>query len=156
MLIETISDLHIISETSTSDSSFWDLGCGDGVAVVEIATKFKIRAIGVDLDANLCRKAELLAVEAGCDSLVEIRRQNFSKYQTIDDFNPAPTILFMYLLPEALESLRPALERILASRPTLIIITEVWGVAQWETNRFHVAESRFHFYSLSPPTKSKS
>jgi hypothetical protein len=72
----------------------FDLGSGDGRIVIAAAQKFHAAAIGVELDADLCRQ-----------SLERIRKLGLEK-----DYGSADLIT-VYLLPNSNDKVQPLLER---------------------------------------------
>jgi hypothetical protein len=133
-------------ESGVGSGSFWDLGCGDGVALIEIASKYGVPCIGVELDAALCGKAEKAALDCGVESLVQIRSQDFTSFTSAKSFDPTPSVVFLFLLPAALERIRPLLETLMNEIDGLVIIVEVWALEAWKERLFHVENSRFYFY----------
>ncbi len=84
----------------------FDLGSGDGRIVIMAASKFKADATGVELDPSLARQ-----------SSEELRRRNLDKTSRIiagdilkQDYSSADLVT-AYLLPKAMELVRPILEK---------------------------------------------
>src|ERR1051325_5932775 len=75
------SPMHVVqrmlevAEIQKSDI-LYDMGSGDGRVVIEAAKKYGIRAVGVDLNADLVAKARENAAREGVDHLVEFRAQD--------------------------------------------------------------------------------
>ena len=112
----------------------YDLGCGDGIVNVEFAKMFGTRGVGLDLDESLLSKANALAEAEHVSELVSFRKQDL----LTADYSEA-TILFLYLLPEALERLKSVLEQFLA-RPGTLLIVEMWPVAYWDDRVLYTHE----------------
>lgn len=108
------------------DQVVYDLGCGDGIVNVELAKLFGTKGVGLDLDEGLLAKANELAAAQEVSHLVSFLKQdlNTAEYS-------GATILFMYLLPEALVKLRPILETFLLREGALLIV-EMWPLEKWE------------------------
>lgn len=84
----------------------FDLGSGDGRIVLAAASRFKADATGVELDESLARQ-----------SAEEIRRRGLDKTSRIihgdilkQDYSSADVVT-VYLLPKAMQLLRPILEK---------------------------------------------
>lgn len=127
------------------DQVVYDLGCGDGIVNVELAILFGTRGVGLDLDELLVTKANALAASRNVSHLVEFRVQDIFKTDLSD-----ATILFMYLLPDALEKLKPVFETALA-RPGLLLIVEQWPLLNWEENIVYTHNNgAFRVYAGNP------
>ena len=123
------------------DQILYDLGCGDGIVNVEVAKRFGTRGVGLDLDETLISKANELSASQDVSHLAEFRVQDLLEA----DLSEA-TILFLYLLPEALEKLKPILEREIV-RPGVLLVVEQWPLANWEHWLIYThAEGRFRVY----------
>jgi precorrin-6B methylase 2 len=84
-----------------------DLGCGGGEILCEIARLSGAKkCIGMEIDKNLIRKAELLVQSKGLEETVSIIEQNI----VTADLSMA-TVLVIFLTPWAMELLSAQLER---------------------------------------------
>lgn len=88
----------------------YDLGSGDGRIPIAAAKKFGVRAVGIEIDPRLIRKAEANAEAAGVSHLVEFREADL--FAT--DFSDADVVtlylgdtLNLRLRPQLLEQLEP-------------------------------------------------
>ncbi|MCE4614189.1 MAG: 50S ribosomal protein L11 methyltransferase [Desulfurococcales archaeon] len=79
-----------------------DLGSGDGRVLVMAAKYFGLKAIGYEIDEDLCVLAEVNARENGVDDLVEVRCESFYKA----DLGEAD-IIYAYLYSSILDTLKP-------------------------------------------------
>lgn len=122
---EAVSSLGLL-KGDWKDQVVYDLGCGDGIVNVEMAKLFGTRGVGLDLDETLLAKANEAAAAQGVSHLVSFCKQDLNTA----DYSQA-TILFMYLLPEALEKLKPILESFLLREGALLIV-EMWPLEKWE------------------------
>ncbi|EPR59902.1 putative RNA methylase [Toxoplasma gondii TgCatPRC2] len=87
----------------------YDLGCGDGRVLVECSRITSCSGVGIDLDDCLVQRARANAERHNVH-----RRVTFSKADFLDpqlNFSAA-TVLFLYLLPDALSMLLPSLEKL--------------------------------------------
>jgi SAM-dependent methyltransferase len=79
-----------------------DLGSGDGRVLIMAAKYFGLKAIGYEIDEDLCVLAEVNARENGVEDLVEVRCESFYKA----DLSNAD-IVYAYLYSSILETLKP-------------------------------------------------
>jgi predicted RNA methylase len=86
----------------------YDLGSGDGRIIISAAQKFGARAVGVELEPSLCRKAEERIRSLGLEDRVSVVHGSALRV----DLTPA-TVVTMYLLTGSNEKLRPNLEKYL-------------------------------------------
>jgi len=98
-----------------SKSVIYDLGCGDGCVLIRAAEKFGAKGVGVDIDANLIKKARKNASTAGVSSKLKFLHQDIFK----TDLSKA-TLVYLYLLPDSLKLLRPYLEKNLKRETTVV------------------------------------
>ena len=106
----------------------YDLGSGDGRIVLAAAGKYRVRAIGFEIDPRLVSESRQAIREAGLDGVAEIREQDIRDV----DFAPA-TVVTMYLYPRANLRLRPTLLRQL--RAGARVISHDFGMGDWEPDR---------------------
>lgn len=119
-----------------------DLGCGDGAALFGTAEALNslgvsVQATGIELDEGLVAKAEAEAATRGGPGrsfrflCADIQTLNLDLYFPLPPAGSAetepPTVLFLYLLPEALAVLEDSLTRILKERRT-VIISNRWSI----------------------------
>jgi SAM-dependent methyltransferase len=124
---EIVNRMLEIAEIRDGDI-LYDLGSGDGRIVLAAAGKYRIRAIGFEIDPRLVSESRRAIREAGLDGLAEIREQDVRAV----DFASA-TVVTMYLYPRANLRLRPTLLRQL--RPGARVISHDFGMGDWEPDR---------------------
>ena len=90
----------------TSADVVYDLGSGDGRIVVEAARKYGARAVGIELDPELNKKAMKNAEKAGVAGKVSFVRADFFK----TDLSEA-TVVTLFLSPNINARLQPNLRR---------------------------------------------
>lgn len=100
-----------------SSDIVYDLGSGDGRSIIIAAKEFKARAVGIEIDPLRFYISKFLVQLNGLSNKVEVRRQNFL-YSKISD----ATIVFVYLVPKALERLKPKFLRELKKGTKIISI----------------------------------
>ena len=90
-----------------------DVGCGDGRFVTTAVQKLGAeRGYGLDIDAELVKRAQDLARRRGVGHRTTFIRCDCSQpspdvWKILDEC----TLLIMYLLPEALQQVRPIIDR---------------------------------------------
>ena len=101
-----------------------DLGCGDGKVLLGAASKLpSLRCIGFDLDEELVERANSKGAS--------LPNAGFQTLDIVDAPLSAfgqPSVVFMYLLPEALEALRPKIEELFRAPSTKLLVSNMWPV----------------------------
>jgi protein-L-isoaspartate O-methyltransferase len=103
----------------------YDLGSGDGRIVIAAAQKFRARAVGVELRADLCRKASSRINDLGLADRVTLIHGNLLKV----DLSPADVVT-LYLMTGANERLRPNLEKYL--KPGARVVSNDFQIHGWQ------------------------
>lgn len=98
---EAIRQAFKLAGTKSSDVVY-DLGSGDGKTLVISAKEFGAKTVGIEIDPLRFYISKLLVMFTGLSDKVEVRRENFLK----SDFSDA-TVIFVYLVPKALQRLKP-------------------------------------------------
>ena len=108
-----------------SNDIFYDLGCGDGRVVIEIAKRYGIKAVGIEVRPDLVEVARQNVLKEGVADKVEIIHGDFFK---IPLYNA--TIVYAYLLTSVNKLLRPKLESEL--RPGAKVVTLDFKIPGWK------------------------
>lgn len=85
----------------------YDLGCGDGRIVIAAAEKFGVRAVGVEIDPELVKRARQTVAEKKLGHLVTIKQEDIYEI----DFQEA-TVMMIYLSRRINEDLMPDLAKL--------------------------------------------
>ncbi|HZQ30036.1 MAG TPA: class I SAM-dependent methyltransferase [Patescibacteria group bacterium] len=85
-----------------SSDVVYDLGSGDGRTLIIAAKKFGARGVGVEIDPLRFYFSKLLVKFNGLSKRVELRKENFLNSNISD-----ATVVFVYLVPNALKKLKP-------------------------------------------------
>lgn len=109
------------------DDLVYDLGSGDGKIPIWAARRFGARAVGIEYDAKLSALAQRNAERAGVTDRVRMIHGDIF----LEDFSSA-TVLTLYL-GEALN--RRLLPTILAMRPGTRVVSNSFGLGDWEPDR---------------------
>jgi len=86
----------------------YDLGSGDGRIIITAAQKYGARAVGVEIQPDLCRKARERVQSLGLADRVSVMEGSALRV----DFSPADVVT-MYFLTSSNDRLRPNLEKYL-------------------------------------------
>ena len=108
-----------------------DLGCGDGRIPIEASLRFNCRSAGIELEQRLVdvfnERISLMkvesSVEAVCGDILDV--------QLSGDMINRATIITVYLLPDAVEKIRPLLETALITTKDLRIVFNTWMPKSW-------------------------
>ena len=106
----------------------YDLGSGDGRIVIRAAKKYGVRAVGIEMDEILLKKARQDAAAAGVGHLVKFRAED--ALQT--DLSQA-TVVTLYMLPWFNEKIRPNLKKYL--KPGARIVAHDFGIEGWPPDK---------------------
>lgn len=104
--------------------TLYDLGCGDGRILIAAATRYKVKAVGIEISEHLARRAAEKVKKAGVQNSVSIVHGDFMR----TDLSHADVVT-LYLATTANESLRPTLERSL--RPNSRVISYDYPIPGW-------------------------
>lgn len=106
----------------------YDLGCGDGRAVITAARDFGARGVGVDIDPERIAESRANAAVAGVLDRVRFEQADLFQLPFAD-----ADVLFLYLLPDLNVRLRP---RILDElRPGTRVISHAFTMGDWAPDR---------------------
>jgi len=105
----------------------YDLGSGDGRIVIAAAKKFGARAVGVEIDPDLVKKARAKARESGVADRVEFRQGDLFETDLTD-----ATVVTLYLWPDMNNRLRPKLQRELD--PGDRVVSNSFDIDEWRAD----------------------
>lgn len=98
----------------TSKDTVYDLGCGDGSAILIAATEYNAAVVGIEIDWTRAYIAKLRLWWAGVRK-AKVIRDNFYNQNL-----SSASIVFIYLVPRAIERLMPKLKRELKSGTRIV------------------------------------
>ena len=125
--IEVVDKMLEMAQVKKGDV-LYDLGSGDGRIVIRAAKKYGVRAVGIEMDPFLLKKARQDAKAAGVGHLVEFRSED--ALQT--DLSRA-TVVTLYMLPWFNEKLKPNLKKYL--KPGARIVAHDFGIEGWTPDK---------------------
>jgi protein-L-isoaspartate O-methyltransferase len=103
----------------------YDLGCGDGRILIAAASRFKIKAVGIEISDHLARTATDRVKKAGLQNDVKVIHGDFMK-QDLSEAN----VVTLYLATAANDALRPNLERYL--KPMTRVVSYDYPIPGWK------------------------
>jgi len=142
-----------------------DLGCGDGRVLIHVSKEYGCKGIGIELDEALVKKAEDDAKEERVADLLQFQKKDFMTEDVMNNNlsngNSSPdldhhdsslifSILYLYLLPAALEKLKDKLLTQLQRGVTVICMG--WPVEGWSSYLFQKEVTKgqgFYIYKRS-------
>ena len=102
----------------------YDLGSGDGRVLIAAAKKYRIKAVGFEVDPGLVKLARENIKQENLEQLVEVRHQDFM----LADLSSA-SIVTLYLSHDGNQALKPILLRQL--QPGARIISYTFDMGDW-------------------------
>jgi SAM-dependent methyltransferase len=112
-----------------------DLGAGDGkIAIAAAKAPYGARAVGIEYDPNMAKRAACLVQVAGVADKVRIVQGDIFK----EDFGDA-SVVTLYLLPHLNVCVR---HRILAMEPGTRVVSHQFTMADWEPEKSEEVQGR--------------
>jgi len=105
----------------------YDLGSGDGRILITAVTRFKAKAVGVEISDDLAASTNARIHKLGLDNDAQVIHGNFLDV----DLSPADVVT-LYLATDANEMLRPNLEKYLKKGAR--VVSHEYTVPGWKPN----------------------
>ena len=121
--LEVVDKMLALAQVKQGDV-LYDLGSGDGRIVIRAAQKYRIRAVGIEMDRLLLEKARRDAKAAGVSDLV-----NFHDEDALKADISAASVVTLYMLPWFNEKMKSNCEKML--KPGARIIAHDFGIEGW-------------------------
>jgi tetratricopeptide (TPR) repeat protein len=142
---EVSNTMLTLADTKPSDVVY-DLGCGDGRIVIMAARTFGARGVGIDIDPERIKEANLNARAAGVSDKVRFIQGDLL-YADIHE----ATVVTMFLLPTVNAKLRPKLFSEL--RAGTRVVTPSFDIGDWAPLRkVDVKGMPVYLWSIPPTT----
>ena len=122
-----VRQMLIIAELKPGET-LYDLGSGDGRAVIMAAKDFGARSVGVELREDLVKRALSNIHELGLETKAHILQNDIFKV----DLSEAD-VVFLYLTTSANEKVKPKLETEL--KPGARIVSHDYEVLGWKPSK---------------------
>jgi hypothetical protein len=119
-----------------SNDIIYDLGSGDGRIIIQAAKKYGIKGVGIEIDADLVKKAKDNAFREKVNHLVEFRVQDALTV----DVSPA-TVVTLYMLPEFNAKFRPIFDQEL--KPGSRVVSHDFEIQGWAPDRIERVKGDF-------------
>jgi protein-L-isoaspartate O-methyltransferase len=119
-IVERMLDMAHVKAGET----VYDLGSGDGRVLITAVQKFGARAVGIEIDPDLCEKAKRRVQSLGLEDKISI--VHGSALRT--DLRPADVVT-MYFLTLSNEKLRPNLEKM---KPGTRVVSFQFPIHGWK------------------------
>jgi SAM-dependent methyltransferase len=103
----------------------YDLGSGDGRIPIAAAKRYRVRAVGIEINPERVKEARENARRAGVDKLVSFRQENL-----LDADIREATVVTLYLLPALNLDVRPKLLADL--RPGARVVSHCFDMGDWK------------------------
>ena len=116
--------------------TLYDLGCGDGRILIAAARRYRAKAVGIELSAQLAKLAAEEVKKAGVQDNVKVIHGDFMQ----TDLSKA-NVVTLYLATTANESLRPNLERYL--KPSTRVVSYDYPIPGWKPKDTSETEGRY-------------
>jgi cyclopropane fatty-acyl-phospholipid synthase-like methyltransferase len=129
--------------------TLFDLGCGDGIILVEAVQKFQVKAVGVEISPKLVARAEERLQKAGVQDQARVIQGDLLNV----DLSGAD-IVAIYLSTQLNSQLRPRLEKFL--KPGSRVVSHDYPVQGWKPTKVVEEGKQGHLIYLyeMPPTKN--
>lgn len=121
---ETVAEMLRLAKIEKGDV-LYDLGSGDGRIPIAAATKYGVRAVGIEIDPKLVAEAQEKAREANVSHLVRFRNEDMFRV----NYSEA-TVVTLYLSEKLNLLLRPKLMSEL--RPGARILSHDFRMGDWK------------------------
>ena len=122
-----VRQMLVLAELKPGETVY-DLGSGDGRAVIMAAKDFGAKAVGIELREDLAKRALNSIYELGLDRKVQIFQDDIFKI----DLTSAD-VVFLYLTTSANEKIKPKLESEL--RPGTRVVSHDYEILGWKPSR---------------------
>jgi len=122
-----VRQMLILSELKSGEI-FYDLGSGDGRAVIMAAKDFGAKSVGVELREDLAKRALSNIYELGLERKAQILQNDIFKV----DLSPAD-VVFLYLTTSANDKIKPKLEAEL--KPGARVVSHDYEILGWKSSK---------------------
>ena len=122
-----VRQMLILAELKTGEM-LYDLGSGDGRAVIMAAKDFGAKSVGVELREDLVKRALSNIHELGIETKAQILQNDIFKV----DLSQAD-VVFLYLTTSANEKIKPKMETEL--KPGARIVSHDYEILGWKASK---------------------
>jgi len=149
---ETVAEMLRMAKIEKGDV-LYDLGSGDGRIPIAAATKYGIRAVGIEIDPKLVSEATAKAEQAQVSGLVRFRNEDMFRIDVSE-----ATVVTLYLSDKLNVLLRPKLLKEL--RPGARILSHDFRMGNWKPEQtvrvpWGKLYRTVYLWTVPQPTKSR-
>jgi len=113
-----------------------DLGSGDGRVVIIAAQEFGAQASGLEITSTLVQESATRAMECGVQSKTSFHAVDMFALDPAHELLARATVLFMHLMPEPVQRLRPHIEAALDRGARVVTLNyHLLGAPIWAQDR---------------------
>lgn len=145
---EVVDEMLLMADVKQGDV-LYDLGSGDGRIPITAAKRFKVRAVGIEINPERIEEANRNAAENKVTDLVTFRNDDLFE----SDFSEA-TVVTLYLLETLNEKLRPKLLREL--KPGTRIVSHAFRMGDWEPEKSANINGKMIYFWRVPERSGES
>jgi tRNA G37 N-methylase Trm5 len=147
---EVVSAMLKVAKVGPKDVVY-DLGCGDGRIVIAAVKEYGARSgVGIDIDPERIREAEVNAKTNGVNGLVKFRNEDLFEA----NFSEA-SVVTLYLLPSLNLKLRPKLWKEL--RVGTRVVSHAFDMGDWVPEQeLEVDGRRVYYWTITEDVKKKA
>jgi hypothetical protein len=131
----------------TKNDLVYELGSGDSENLITLAKEFGIPSVGIEVDPLRVVQSKIMVWKKRVSDKVRIEKKDFFKI----DISPA-TVVYVYLVPRALEKLRTKFEKEL--KPGTKVISYRYPILYLEKTGEN-KEHKLYMYEVGEKAKSK-
>jgi SAM-dependent methyltransferase len=136
--------IDIMTQASLKKGSvFIELGCGDGRAVREAVKRFGVKGTGVDINPVLILWAKILSWWK------KVKGVRFKVENIFDTDLRKADYVYLFLMPELIESLKPKLKK--EMKKGAVVISHGFNIHGWDKYRYKFMDHKpfpTYFYRL--------
>ena len=143
---EVVDEMLRLADVKKGDV-LYDLGSGDGRIPVTAAKKFGVRAVGIEYDPAMAKRAQCLVQVEGVADRVRIIEGDIFK----ENFG-GPGVVTLYLLPQLNLCVR---HRLLALEPGTRIVSHQFEMGKWKPEKVVEVNGRSIYFWTVPARPEK-
>ena len=119
---EVVDRMLELAEVKAGDV-LYDVGSGDGRIVIRAAKKYRIKAVGIEIDGELVDRSRAQAKREGVDHLAEFREQDALTAEISE-----ASVVTLYMMPEFNAKIGPKLKKL---KPSARVVAHDFGIEGW-------------------------
>jgi len=129
--MDVVANMLQLAEPSSSDYLV-DLGCGDGRIPIEAVLKYECQSTGIELESRLTEIFAERVASLNLGEYVKIVNSDITDEEELLRVLENVTIVTVYLLPDAVEKIRPVLESAIKRSNRMRFVFNTWSPKSWK------------------------